>query len=97
MWAGIDGGFQQRAARRPDNTAVIVVCSVNLILGGSLSQQVSIFVCSIHILKLIVFERFLVHSVNNLRFFGSASFFVSSISISRLVGLVIFLFHPFIW
>ena len=34
MRANIDGGFQQRAARRPNNTAAIVVCSVNLILRG---------------------------------------------------------------
>ena len=68
MRAGIDGGFQQKAARRPNNTAAIVVCLVNLILRGSLSRQVSTFVrpfdtytearCS---------ANFLVRSINNLR------------------------------
>ena len=66
MQAGIDGGFQQRTARRPNNTATFVVRSVNLILQGSLSQQVSSpFVCVVDILRLIGSASFLGQSFSN--------------------------------
>ena len=94
MWAGINGVFQQRTARRPNNTAAIAICLVHSILQGSFFGMFPhSFVCSVEIPRFMVSLSFLIHSTNILRLWfgkfhcsfgniqGSASFLLPLIII----------------
>ena len=73
----------------PNNTAAIVICSVNLIGSRSFRYQVILFnlgnVCSVYNPRLMNLASFLVHLINIPRLMGLASFLVCLVTIQDLL------------